>query len=171
MKFQFHVQFPVDYFSHPVESILIFPLRQFATFANDMMNHFISIISWPTLSLLLYLIYFCFNTVGPFSVVSAAVWIDSVSCLKCPFLDHVLIFSFVISSVCLLKYTYNCFSFHFCFLVIVVLVLFMLFRVAVIIFYVVSSHRNDTSKLSSMLVYSSPFFSWNIYTVYVLSRV
>ena len=90
---------------------------------------------------------------------------DSVSFLKFPLLSYVQ-FSCEISFACRLKYPYNCFSFHFCFLVIVVLlimVLFVLFLVAVVslflLFFMLSlGRRIVVSTLFSMLV--SPLSSF-----------
>ena len=76
---------------------------------------------------------------------------DSASLLRFPFFSNVQIFSWEILLVYPLKYPYNYFSLHFCFLVIVVLlifVLFVLFLIAVInlslyIFMLSSSHLID----------------------------
>ena len=65
----------------------------------------------------------------------AAITRYSVSLLRFPFLSHVHVFSYEISLVCRWKYSYSCFSCHFCFLFIVrrlIIVVFGLFLVAVI---------------------------------------
>ena len=70
----------------------------------------------------------------------AAIWRDSVSFLRFPFLSFVQVISRKISLVFLLKCPYNCFSSDFCFLDIVILLIIVLFKlpvlflVAVIIF-------------------------------------
>ena len=100
-----------------------------------------------------------------------AIWRDSVSLFRFPFLSHDQVFWWEISLVYRLKYPYNRFSFHFCFLVIVVLLillLFVLFLVGVIslsLFFlwslqvVVSMHRH-WRILFNADISSSFFFSW-----------
>ena len=55
----------------------------------------------------------------------AAIRIDSVSRLKFSFRSHVQVFSCKISLFCRLKYSYNCFSSHFFFLVVVLLIIML----------------------------------------------
>ena len=52
---------------------------------------------------------------------------DSVSFVRFPILSHVQVLSSEIYIVCRLKYPYNWFSSHFCFLVIVVLLILVIF--------------------------------------------
>ena len=80
---------------------------------------------------------------------------DSVSLLMSSFLSHIKALSCENSLVSHLKYPYNCFSYHFCFLVIVVL-LSVLFLVAAIslsllIFMYSLCRHIDESTLLSML--------------------
>ena len=100
----------------------------------------------------------------------AAVRRDSVSPLRFPFFIHVQVFSCEISLICHLKYSYNCFSTHFCFLVILLLIIvwFVSFLVVVIslsllFFYVVfeSSYRCIDAVFNAGES-SSIFFSWHI---------
>ena len=82
---------------------------------------------------------------------------DSVSLLKHPFLSYVQVFSCEILSVCSLKYTYSCFSSHFCFVVNIVLLIFMLsvvFLVTVI----------SLSLFFFYVVFESPY--WWIHTIF-----
>ena len=56
----------------------------------------------------------------------AAIWRDSISLLRFPFLCHVHVFLREMLLIYHLKCPYNCFSCYFCFLVIFVLLMFML---------------------------------------------
>ena len=92
-----------------------------------MINRLVFITTYPTI--LLCLVYFCFKIVF-MALFCATIRRDSVSLFRIPFLSPVQVFSFEISLLCRLKYTKNCFSFHFCFLVIIdllILVLLVLF--------------------------------------------
>ena len=80
---------------------------------------------------MLRLIYSCFDML----LFCAAIWRDSVSFLRFPFLSHVHVFSWEMSVVCRLNRPKRCFSFYFCFVVISVLLILVssiLFLVAVI---------------------------------------
>ena len=100
---------------------------------------------------------------------------DSVSLLKFSFCSHIRVFSCEISPFCHLKYPYNCFSLHFCFLVYVfilfVLILSVLLLSTVIhlsLFFLMLSLSPciDASMLSSML--ASPL-SPSFLDIYCLS--
>ena len=69
-------------------------------------------------------------------VLFRALFRSSVFSLRFPFYNHVKVFSCEISSVCHLKYPYNCFSSDFYFLVIAVLLVFM---VSVLLLTIVTS--------------------------------
>ena len=110
-----------------------------------MIDHFVSFTTYPIFNTFLRLIYFYFNIFYPYGIVLCCYFlIDAqnkatktkhVSLLRFFFLSHVQVFSCEISLVCRGKYSYNCFSSHFCFLVIVGLlihVLLVLFLIAVI---------------------------------------
>ena len=56
----------------------------------------------------------------------AAIRRDSVSLLKFPFLSQVQVLLCEMLFISLLKHTYSCFSFHFCFLIIVIMLFIML---------------------------------------------
>ena len=56
----------------------------------------------------------------------AAIWRDSVSILKFPFLSHIQVFSREMLFISRLKLSLSCFSSYFCFLVIVILLVFVL---------------------------------------------
>ena len=85
---------------------------------------------------------------------------DSVSLVRFLFLSHVQVFSCEILLICRLKYSYTCFTSHFCFLVIVVLLILVLFVFAVIslslIFFMYSLSR--FIEVSSMLMNPLPTF-------------
>ena len=82
---------------------------------------------------------------------------DSASLTDFPSCCHLQIFSYEISSFCLLKYPYSCFSSHFCFLIVVLLIIMLcvLFLVAVdllcSLLILSSSPCIDASVLFSML--------------------
>ena len=69
VKFMILPQFYVDHPLHQVVSSLILFLRWFAVFANYVINCFVSIITKPSLAILLRIIYFWFNAVGLYGVV------------------------------------------------------------------------------------------------------
>ena len=87
----------------------------------------------------------------------AAVWRDSVSLLRFPFLSHAQGYSYEILPIGSLKYPYSCFSSHFFFLVVVqlMIMLFVLFLVLVVTLSLLltlsSSPRMDASALSSTM--------------------
>ena len=60
---EFLTQFPVDYLTQSLVSSLTLFLPLFTAFAFEMSDHFVSIITQHTFTILLYLIYFCFNLV------------------------------------------------------------------------------------------------------------
>ena len=98
----------------------------------------------------------------------SAIWSDLVSLLRFPFLCHVQVFSCEIMPYCHLKYPYNCFSSHFCFLVIIVLlnhVLFVFTVISLSLFFFMKSSRCliDVSTQYLMLAGSLPPFFLDIY--------
>ena len=104
-----------------------------------------SVIMWLMVSSLslhsLHLLFYCILSIlalvwlvliAPFC---AAIWRDSVSRLKFPFLSHVQVLSSKMLFISRLKRPWSCFSSHFCFLVFLILlsiVLLVLFLMAVI---------------------------------------
>ena len=93
----------------------------------------------------------------------AAIRIDSVSLLNCPFRSHVQILLFETSLVYRLKYPYSCFSTHFCFLVFVLLIIMLsvLFLISItslsLLFFMYSSSPYiDALTLSLMLANPLP---------------
>ena len=92
----------------------------------------------------------------------AAIRRDSVSLLRFPFHSSVQVFLCEISLVCLLKYSYGCFSAYFCFLVVLFALIQPLMLLATVISFrllylmLSSSSYIDASILSSMLVSPPP---------------
>ena len=97
----------------------------------------------------------------------AAIRRDSVFLLRFPFLCHFQAFLCEISLVCHLRYPYNCFSSHFCFLVIVVLLILVMFLITVISlsFHIVFI----ISMLSSMLANPLPSSFLDTYSLFMSS--
>ena len=60
VKFKLLAQFPVDHLVYPVVSSLIRFLRLVTAFAYYVIDRFLSITTWPTLAILLRLVYSCF---------------------------------------------------------------------------------------------------------------
>ena len=159
VKSKFLAQFPVDHLPLPVMSSLILCA-----------NLLHSLIMWLIVSSLsphnLYLLFrwtmsvFALTYLVLMTLFCAAVWRDSVSLLRLPFLSHVSVFLYDILVVYRLKCPYNCFSSHFCFLVIFVLLRFVLSAVFLVVvinlpprFFMLSSNCCiDASMLSWMLV-------------------
>ena len=120
---------------------------------------------------MLHLIYFCLDIVL-MALFCVAIGRDLDFLLWFPVLSHVQVFSWEILLVCLLKYPYSCFSFHFCFLVIFVLLMFVLsvlFLVVVIslplhFLMLSSSCCIKATTLSSMLVRLLPPYFLYTYT-------
>ena len=92
-------------------------LTQWSLVISFCANLLHSLIIWLIISSLLpHLLFCCVWSIF------VAIRRDSVSLLRLPFLCRVYVFSSEISPVFLLKGPYNCFSFHFNFLVIFILV-------------------------------------------------
>ena len=98
-----------------------------------------SVTTKPILVILLLIISFCLDIIGPCSIFYAVIKTDSVSLMGFPLLNHIWVISCAISSVCHSKYPYICFSTHFYFLDFVfllsVLKLILLLLVAAIILF------------------------------------
>ncbi len=103
VKFHFLAHFLVGHLALPVVSSLIFLLCKFATFAYYVIDCFVFV---TTFAILLRLIYSRFDMIGSYGVFFfvlfclffvgfffAAIWRDSVSHLKFPFLSHVQVLS------------------------------------------------------------------------------
>ena len=75
-----------------------------------MIDCFVSIITCPIFTILLRLIYFCFNIDFPYDMFCDIISKYSVSLLRFLFVSHVRNFLCGVSFVCRLKYPYNCFS-------------------------------------------------------------
>ena len=135
VKFKLLVQFPVDHLAHPVVSILIL---------SFVLIYFIRLLCDWSFRLNCHIIFICYFVASclfflwhsPYGVVSCCYQERFSFHLKVSFFSHVQISSCEMSLICGLKYSYSCFSSHFCFLLIFILlmlVLSVLFLLAAII--------------------------------------
>ena len=85
---------------------------QFAAFAYNVVNRFTYVLH--ILAILLRIMNFCFDIIGPYVIILAAIKRDSVSLYKLHILNHLLVISSVISPIYCLMYP-NIFSSYFCF--------------------------------------------------------
>ena len=74
VKFKFFAQLPVDHLAHPVLSRLILFRRKFAAFDFFVIDHFVFITTLSTSTVLLGLIYSCFDMIRHFDVVLRCYW-------------------------------------------------------------------------------------------------
>ena len=167
VKFQFLEQFPVHHRPHPVSWTLCtcllhsFIMRLIVSFLSSHNQH------WLFCCILCIFTFFW-----------AAIWRDSISLLKCPFLSHVQVSLCEILLGCCMKYPYSCFSSYFCFLVIIFLLIMMLAMLVTIIrlslfsFYVViNSLYWCIHAIFSTAESSSSFLSRHILSIYVIFRM
>ena len=136
VKFQSFPQFLVDHLSYPVES-------NFILFCTTLLHQFIMWLSVLSLSPHnLFLLFCCVLSIFALTLLvltalfCSAIRKDSVFLLRLPFPNYVQVFLCEISSVCRLKYPYNCFSSHFCFML-HVLFLVTVISLSLVIFYIV----------------------------------
>ena len=72
VEFQSLAQFPVNHPSSPVVPSFVLLLWDFSVFANYVTNHFVFVSILPTFTIILYIVDFRLNIIGPYGVVLAS---------------------------------------------------------------------------------------------------
>ena len=148
VKFKFLAHFPVDHIAYPIVSSLLLRLCQFAAFAYDVIDGFISVTTESTFAILLRLIYPPLDMIGSYGAVLCCHKERFYFSLKVSFLSHVQDLSCEMLFISRLKRLWSCFFLPFLF---PSFCHFVIYRVVSI----VSDVRNQSSIVFFYVVFES----------------